>query len=124
MPWAQGSFKIPLTTLVLSMTALPIVGRQPKPTFPRLRLDLSPFLTQPVKAQNPSKGELSHGVVEKDVHERVQAGCGAAARTGDFDWRGWWGARDESQRAAPLAARDSPGSRQRVSGSGKAALGR
>jgi hypothetical protein len=32
------------------------------------RMDLSPFLTQPVKTQNPSKGELSHGVVEKDVH--------------------------------------------------------
>jgi hypothetical protein len=26
-------------------------------------LDLSPFLTQPVKTQNPSKGELSYGVV-------------------------------------------------------------
>jgi transposase-like protein len=30
-------------------------------------------VTQPVKTQNPSKGELSHGVVEKDVHEGVQA---------------------------------------------------
>jgi hypothetical protein len=38
------------------------------------RLNLPPFLTQPVETQNPSKGELSHGVVEKDVHEGVQAG--------------------------------------------------
>ncbi len=37
-------------------------------------MDLPPFLTQPVKTQNPSKGELSHGVVEKDVHQGVQAG--------------------------------------------------
>ena len=34
-------------------------------------LDLPPFLTQPVKTQNPSKGELSHGAVEKDVHQGV-----------------------------------------------------
>ncbi len=34
-----------------------------------MSLDLPPFLTQPVKTQNPSKGELSHGIVEKDVHE-------------------------------------------------------
>jgi hypothetical protein len=26
-------------------------------------LDLPPFLTQPVKTQNPFKGELSHGVI-------------------------------------------------------------
>ena len=44
-----------------------------------INLDLSPFLTQPVKTQNPLKGRMSHGVVEKDVHEGVQAGCGAAA---------------------------------------------
>jgi TrwC relaxase len=31
-------------------------------------VDLSPFLTQAVKTQNPFKGELSHGVVEKDIH--------------------------------------------------------
>jgi TPR repeat protein len=67
-------------------------------------VDLSPFLTQPVKTQNPSKGELSHGVVEKDVHEGVQAGCGAAAGTREFDRRGGAGAGGESQRPAPLAA--------------------
>jgi hypothetical protein len=67
-------------------------------------LDLPPFLTQPVKTQNPSKGELSHGVVEKDVHEGVQAGCGAAAGTRKFDWGGGSGTRGESERAAPLAA--------------------
>ena len=37
-------------------------------------MDLPPFLTQSVKTQNPCKGELSHGVVEKDVHQGVQAG--------------------------------------------------
>src|ERR1035438_1767761 len=67
-------------------------------------VDLPPFLTQPVKTQNPSKGELSHGVVEKDVHEGVQAGCGAAAGTREFDRRGPDGARGESQCPAPLAA--------------------
>src|SRR5580700_11233429 len=70
----------------------------------RAGLDLPPFLTQPVKTQNPSKGELSHGVVEKDVHEGVQAGCGAAAGTREFDRRGGAGAGGESQRPAPLAA--------------------
>jgi hypothetical protein len=37
----------------------------PKPTteiVPR-EVDLPPFLTQTVKTQNPSNGELSHGVV-------------------------------------------------------------
>ena len=28
---------------------------------------MPPFVTQPVKTQDPSKGELSHGIVEKDV---------------------------------------------------------
>jgi transposase len=67
-------------------------------------LDLSPFLTQPVKTQNPSKGELSHGVVEKNVYEGVQAGCGAAAGTREFDWRSSAGVRGEPERVAPLAA--------------------
>ncbi len=31
------------------------------------KLDLSPFLTQAAKTQNPFKGELSHGVVETDM---------------------------------------------------------
>ena len=30
---------------------------------PDLRLELSRFLRQPVKTQNPSNGELSHGIV-------------------------------------------------------------
>jgi hypothetical protein len=29
----------------------------------RVAMDLPPFLTQTVKTQNPSNGELSHGVV-------------------------------------------------------------
>jgi DNA primase len=36
-------------------------------------------LTQAVKTQNPFKGELSHGVVEKDLHQGVQTGRCAAA---------------------------------------------
>jgi hypothetical protein len=67
-------------------------------------LDLSPFLTQPVKTQNPSKGELSHGVVEKDVHEGVQAGGGSASGAGGIHGRGSSRAGSEPQRAAPLAA--------------------
>ncbi|MGD1095997.1 MAG: hypothetical protein ABSB35_28890 [Bryobacteraceae bacterium] len=62
------------------------------------------FETQPVKTQNPSKGELSHGVVEEDVHQGVQVGCGAAAGTGEFDGRGSAGAGSEPERAASLAA--------------------
>ena len=37
-------------------------------------MDLSPFLTQTVKTQNPLNGELSHGIVTQDVHQGVQAG--------------------------------------------------
>src|ERR1019366_427372 len=51
-------------------------------------LDLSPFLTQPVKTQNPFKGELSHGIVEEDVQQGVQAGRGAAAGARGFPGRG------------------------------------
>jgi hypothetical protein len=70
----------------------------------RSRMDLSPFLTQPVKTQNPSKGELSHGVVEKDVHAGVQAGGGSASGAGGIHGRGSSRAGSEPQRAAPLAA--------------------
>lgn len=34
----------------------------------RQGMDLPPFLTQPVKTQNPFKGELSHGFVAQVVH--------------------------------------------------------
>src|SRR5579871_3576939 len=67
-------------------------------------LDLSPFLTQAVKTQNPFKGELSHGVVEKDVHQGVQAGRSAAAGARSFDRRGGTSVGSERKRAAPLAA--------------------
>jgi AbiV family abortive infection protein len=67
-------------------------------------LDLPPFLTQPVKTQNPFKGELSHGIVEKDVHQGVQAGRGPAVGAREFAGRGSAGAGSEPERAAPLAA--------------------
>src|SRR5713101_5582055 len=70
----------------------------------RINVDLPPFLTQPVKTQNPFKGELSHGVVETDVHQGVQAGRGPAAGAGGFHRRGSPGAGSEPERAAPLAA--------------------
>lgn len=70
----------------------------------RVWLDLPPFLTQAVKTQNPFKGELSHGVVKKNVHQGVQAGCGAAAGARGFPWRGCAGAGSKPERAAPLAA--------------------
>src|SRR5450755_1200006 len=44
-------------------------------------VDLSPFLRQAVKTQNPFKGELSHGIVEKGVDQGVQAGGGPAVGT-------------------------------------------
>jgi hypothetical protein len=87
-------------------------------------VDLPPFLTQAVKTQNPFKGELSHGIVEKDIHEGVQVGRGAAAGTRGFHRRGGAGVGGQPQRAAPLAAGDSPGARQRVSRARKATLGR
>jgi hypothetical protein len=34
-------------------------------------VDLSPVLRQPVKTQNPSKGELSHGTDPQVVHEGI-----------------------------------------------------
>jgi hypothetical protein len=70
----------------------------------RRDLDLPPFLTQAVKTQNPFKGELSHGVVEKDFHQGVQAGRGAAAGARSFHRRGRAGVGGKRQRAAPLAA--------------------
>jgi len=36
-----------------------------------LNMEWSPKVRQVVKAQNPSNGELSHGVVTKTVHARV-----------------------------------------------------
>lgn len=45
-------------------------------------LDLSPFLTQTVKTQNPLNGELSHGSVTQAVHQGVQAGRRTAAGIG------------------------------------------
>ena len=66
----------------------------------RVVLDLPPFLTQAVKTQNPFKGELSHGVVKKNVHQGVQAGCGAAAGARGFPWRGCAGAGSKPERAA------------------------
>src|SRR5882672_11122484 len=44
-------------------------------------LDLSPILRQMVKAHFSWNGELSHGVVTKAVHQRVQTGRRTAAGT-------------------------------------------
>src|SRR5260370_9519786 len=67
-------------------------------------LDLPPVLTQTVKTQNPFKGELSHGVVTQVVHQRVQAGRGAAAGARGFHRRSGAGGGGQSQPASPLAA--------------------
>src|SRR5215471_18659808 len=67
-------------------------------------MDLSGDLRQPVKTQNPSKGELSHGIVEKDVHQGVQAGRSAAAGARGIDRGGGARAGSEPQRVAPLAS--------------------
>jgi hypothetical protein len=48
-------------------------------------LDLPPVLTQPVKTQNPFKGEL---IIAQVVHEGVQAGRRPAAGTRGFYQRG------------------------------------
>src|ERR1700693_4606729 len=70
----------------------------------RVTLDLSPFLTQAVKTQNPFKGELSHGIVEKDIHQGVQAGGGPAVGARGIVGRGSSRSGSEPERAAPLAA--------------------
>src|SRR5579883_2003592 len=67
-------------------------------------MDLYGDLRQPVKTQNPSKGKLSHGLVEKDVHQGVQAGRGAALGARGVDRGSRASAGGESQRVAPLAA--------------------
>jgi hypothetical protein len=85
-------------------------------------LDLPPFLTQPVKTQNPLNGELSHGIVTQAVHQGVQAGRCTAAGSRRFTSRSgpWVGS--QPQRVGSLAARVSTSARQRISGSGTAAL--
>jgi hypothetical protein len=70
----------------------------------RQYLEWSPKLRQPVKTQNPFKGELSHGIIPQVVHKGVQAGRGAAAGRRCFDWRSGAGAGSEPERAASLAA--------------------
>jgi hypothetical protein len=45
-------------------------------------MDLSLFVAQPAKPQNPFNGELSHGVVKKEIHQEVQVGCTAAVGQG------------------------------------------
>src|SRR5689334_22768364 len=79
-------------------------------------------LRQPVKTQDPSQGELSHGIVEKDVDQGVQAGRSAAAGTRCIDRGGRPRAGSEPQRVAPLATGVPPRSGQRVSGERETAL--
>src|ERR1017187_2966967 len=67
-------------------------------------LDLSPFLTQSVKTQNPLNGELSHGDLSQAVHSGVQVGRRTAARGRGFVGRGGAGVGSQPQRVASLAA--------------------
>jgi hypothetical protein len=46
------------------------------------RVDWSPKLRQPVKSQNSSNGELTHGNVPTEVHEGKEDGRGSAAGNG------------------------------------------
>ncbi len=51
---------------------------------------MPPFLTQPVKTQNPFKGELGHGVVEKEVcgedDIRIVANVRGAPNGAEYHW--------------------------------------
>jgi hypothetical protein len=67
-------------------------------------MDLSPFLTQTVKTQNPMNGELSHGSVTQAVHQGVQAGRRTAAGIRGIAGRGSTGNGSQSQRVGSLAA--------------------
>jgi hypothetical protein len=64
---AAGSDR--LHTLCDALAAIEIQLRS-HPSFSDTldKVDLSPVLTQPVKTQNPSNGELSHGIVAQAVH--------------------------------------------------------
>ena len=42
-------------------------------------MELSRFLRQTVKSQNSMNGELTHGIVSKEVHERDETGRITAA---------------------------------------------
>src|ERR1039457_6011322 len=78
-------------------------------------MDLTPFLTQSVKTQNPLNGELSHGIISQAVHQGVQAGRGTAAGSRGIVGRGGAGVGSQPQCIAPLAACVSAGARQCVS---------
>ena len=67
-------------------------------------VDLPLFLRQPVKTQNPTNGELSHGIVTQDVHQGVQAGRRTASGSRGFDGRGGARAGSQPERVASLAA--------------------
>src|SRR5579864_1283028 len=92
----------------------PVKARRTRPVFGSLTsnsnrglvymMDLSPFLRQPVKTQNPFKGELSHGIVEKDVYQGVQAGGGAAVGARGIYGRSGPRSGSKSERVASLAA--------------------
>jgi inositol oxygenase len=68
------------------------------------KVDLPPFLRQPVKTQNPTNGELSHGIVTQEVHQGVQAGRRTASGSRGFDGRGGARAGSQPERVASLAA--------------------
>ena len=78
-------------------------------------MDLPPFLTQPVKTQNPMNGELSHGIVTQAVHQGVQAGRCTAAGSGRFTSRSGTWVGSQPQRVGSLAARVPSGARERIS---------
>src|ERR1017187_5796135 len=80
-------------------------------TIQGYEVDLSPILRQTVKTQISLKGELSHGIVSKAVHQRVQTGRRAAAGTRGIDRRSRPRAGGGTQRPATLAAGVPRGSR-------------
>src|ERR1019366_7560078 len=65
-------------------------------------LDLSPFLTQSVKTQNPLNGELSHGDLSQAVHSGVQVGRRSAAGVRGFIGRGDAGVGSQTESRGPL----------------------
>jgi hypothetical protein len=61
------------------------------------------FDTKKLRLKIHRMENLSHGVIAKEVHERVQNSSAAAIGSGGFDCGSGASVRDQSEPAAPLA---------------------
>ena len=78
--------------------------RNPNAVSRAITLEWPPKLRQPVKTQNQSNGELSHGNIPQVVHQGVQAGRSAAAGGRSLNRRSGASIGGQSKRLASVAA--------------------